>query len=412
MGQGFLHLMSSQQVPRVLSRFLPIGRTEQIALADCPGRVVAAAVLAPEALPPFDRALMDGYAVRAAEVASARETSPVFLEVVGAVPMGVRAEPQVGPGQAVAVPTGGMLPEGADAMVMVEHTRELPDGRIEVSKASAPGQHILHRGEDLAKGDALLPVGRRVATLDLGALAASGVTELAVYARPRVAILSTGDELVSPDEIPRQGQVRDTNASTLAAQVRASGGLPSFAGRVVDDYQALREATRRACEQADLLLLTGGSSVGARDHTAQVLRDLAEADLLIEGIALSPGKPTLLADLAGVPAFGMPGHPVSSFVVFHTVVAPLVRRLGGLIDPQRPRVVRGRLTANLPGSPGRETWQRVRLVEEPDGALCVKPVPGTSAVYTSLLASDGLLRIGADQEDWAKGEEVEVEMLR
>ncbi len=412
MSDGFLELMPARRVGEVLARFGAIGRTERVALDDAPGRVCAAAVCAPEDLPPFDRSLMDGFAVRAADVASARETSPVFLDMVGEVQMGEEAGVLIGPGQAAAVPTGAMLPRGADAVVMVEHTRELPDGRIEVTRPSAAGQHVLRAGEDVAAGEELVPAGRRLAPLDLGALAACGVTGVQVFCLPRVAVLSTGDELVDPQRNLRPGQVRDTNATTLAAQVRAAGGEPFFAGRIADEFDELREATDRARREADLVLLSGGSSVGVRDHTARVLQELSGAELLIEGIAVSPGKPTLLADLDGVPVFGMPGHPVSSFVVFHVVVAPLLRRLAGQADPARPHVRAGTLTVNAPGSPGRETFLRVRLEEVPGGGLEVTPVPGTSAVYSSLLQSDGLLRVPAEQEGWASGERVEVEVLR
>ncbi len=414
MSKGFLNLMPVGRIPAVLERFGPIERTETVDLDQAPGRVTAEALKAPEALPPFDRSLMDGYAVRGADVASARETAPVFLEVVGAVEMGAPAGAAIGSGQAVAVPTGAMLPAGADAVVMIEHTRELGDGRIEVLKASAPGQHLLSQGEDLAAGAELLPAGRRLAALDLGALAACGLARIPVVARPTVAILSTGDELVAPHTpAPLEpGKVRDTNASTLAAQVRAAGGQPLLAGRVADVRTELREATDRARRGADMVLLSGGSSVGARDHTASVLSELAGADLLVEGIALSPGKPTLLADLDGVPAFGMPGHPVSSFVVFHVVVRDLLARLAGERRPRPRPSLTGTLTANVPGSPGRETWLRVRIEAGPSGEPRVVPVPGTSAVYTSLLSSDGLLRVPAEQEGFAAGQTVTVEVLR
>jgi molybdopterin molybdotransferase len=412
MGSLFLELVPVAEAAARLERFTPIERRESVALAAAAGRVVARTLTAPEALPPFDRSLMDGYAVRSADAAAARETAPVFLAVTGEVEMGRSAAGTLGPGQAMAVPTGGMLPAGADAVVMIEHTRELPDGRIEVLKSVAGGQHVLPAGDDITAGATLLAAGHRVAALDLGALAACGVCSLEVFERPRVAILSTGDELVAPEERPGPGQVRDTNAVTLAAQVEHAGGRARLADRVVDDYAALLAATEAARREADLVLLSGGSSVGARDHTARVLRELSGGGLLLEGIAISPGKPTLAAAVDGVPVIGMPGHPVSSFVVFQVIIAPLLRRRGGeLQPPPRPRV-RGRLTANAPAAPGRETWLRVRLQPNAGGPPAVVPVPGSSAVYASLLGSDGLLRIPAEREGFARDEEVEVEVLR
>jgi molybdopterin molybdotransferase len=226
-----------------------------------------------------------------------------------------------------------------------------------------------------------------------------------------VAVLSTGDELVDAALRPSPGQIRDTNAATLCAQVAAAGGLPVPAGRIRDDPAALLEATRAARATADLVLLSGGSSVGSRDHTAQVLSALGPPGLLVHGIAIAPGKPTLLADIGGVPAFGLPGHPVSSFVVFQVIVAPLLRRLAGELRPPEPHLRRARLRTNLPGAPGRETFVPVRLEEERQG-LRAAPVLGNSAVHSSLLFCDGLVRIPANQEGFSQGAEVDVEILR
>lgn len=411
MGEEFLELIPIGEAARRLERFAPVARRESLAPDEAVGRVLAQDLVAPEDLPAFPRALMDGFAVRASDVAAARETSPAVLERVGEVSMGAPARAAVGPGQAVAVPTGAMLPAGGEAVVPIEHTRPL-GGRIEILRAAARGAHILGQGADLGRGALLKTLGTRLQALDLGALLAVGLTEVPVFARPRVAIVSSGDELVAPGQPTAPGQVRDTNALTLAAQVRLAGGEPILQGRCPDDRAQLEAACRAAAAQADLVLLSGGSSVGARDLTAEVLRTLAGQDLLVHGIALAPGKPTLAADLGGIPVLGLPGHPVSSFVVFHVLVRPLVQRLGGQSLPERPRTSRGVLAQNAPGQAGRETYHRVRLTDRPDGQVQVDVLPSTSAVYTSLLRSDGLLRVPAEAEGFAAGDEVDVEVLR
>ncbi|MBN2497021.1 MAG: molybdopterin molybdotransferase MoeA [Deltaproteobacteria bacterium] len=412
MSRSFLQLLPVEEALARLDRFRPVSRRERVGLTAACGRVLAGAVASSEPVPAFARSLMDGFAVRSGDVASARETAPVFLRRIGAVEMGRPAGLTIRSSQAAAVPTGAMLPEGADAVVMLEHSRELAGGQVEILRASAAGEHVLAAGEDLLPGASLCAAGQRLEPLDVGALAACGAVEVEVFCRPRVAVLSTGDELVDAAARPGPGQVRDTNALVLAAQVIRAGGEALLCGRVPDEPGALIRTTRQAREQADLVLLSGGSSVGVRDHTAAVLAELSGVELLIAGVAISPGKPTLLADLDGVAAFGMPGHPVSSFVVFHVLVAPLVERLAGLCGRGRRPTVRGRLADNAPAAPGRETWLRVRLERETDGEQRVVPLAGSSAVYTSLLRSDGLLRIPAGQEGWAAGEEVDVELLR
>ncbi len=412
MGQSFLNLMPVDEALGIFEQFHAVSRLEKVPLGKSVGRVTAKAIQSPESIPPFSRALMDGYAVRASDVASARETSPVFLEVTGAVTMGSEARLVPGSGQAVSIPTGAMLPEACDTVVMVEHTRELPDGRIEVLKASAPGQHVLKEGDDFPKGQTLLGPGHRICELDLGALAACGVSEIEVVAKPRVAILSTGDELVGLEDTPSAGQVRDTNATTLAAQVERCGVQASIVGRVEDEYKKLLDATSRACSEADMVLLSGGSSVGARDHTANVLKELSGKELLIEGVAISPGKPTLLAKVRKVAVFGLPGHPVSSFVVTHALVSRLIKILSGDKSTAVASFVKGRLEYNARAAPGRETWMRVLVEKGEDGENKVFPIHGESAVYSSLLQCNGLLRIPADREGFAKGEVVSVEVLR
>lgn len=399
--------MSVEAAQSVLLRFGPIQRTETVGLEDSIQRVTSQPIFAPESIPAFDRSQMDGYAVVSLDVAPASEAAPVFLSQIGVVEMGTFATQSIQSGQTMAVATGAMVPAGADAVVMQEHTYTGETGRIGVLRPAMKHQYVLRKGEDLPSGMELLSANHRVSLTDVGALAACGVTELMVYAKPKVAILSTGDELISSSERPLPGQVRDTNAITLAAQVRESGGLPLFVGRVGDNLAALRQATQQALETADMVLLSGGSSVGLRDHTAELLQQLAQADLLIQGIAIQPGKPTLLADVAGIPVFGMPGNPVSSFVIFYLFVRPLLVRMAGVLRPLQPNRLHGMLTDSVTGVAGRETWVRIRLERQPE-EVWITPMLGPSASYRTLLKSDGLLRIPIEQSGFRQGDRVEV----
>src|SRR6478609_7519253 len=379
-----LTLIQADEARRILADTPPVGR-ERVAIGAALGRVLAEAFAAPADLPGERRSVMDGYAVRGADVRGASDLWPVVLSVAGSVPMGDVFPRGVASGEAVAIATGGWLPAGADTVVMIEHVASLDGGaRVELSRAVVPGANVVERGEDLARGAPVLPAGRRLRPQDLALLATFGVTGVDVHRRPRVAVLSTGNELCDPAETPRPGQVRDANQTALAAQATAAGCDVTAGGIVRDDAAALRDAIARA------------------------LADLAAPGILFHGIDIRPGEPTLFARAGAKPVVGMPGFPPSSLIVFDAFIRPMLWRLGGedARDPwpsRRP----ARIGREHRSVVGREDYLRVRLVER-DGATWADPLPGGSATLSNVVFADGLVRVDAAAPGLAAGDPVDV----
>jgi molybdopterin molybdotransferase len=393
-------------VGEALAGFRPARRTavETVALAQAHGRVPAVPVRAAHDLPGFARSTVDGYAVRAADTYGASEGLPSYLDVTGAVAMGRSPEGAVAPGTAFAMPTGGVIPEGADAVVMVEHTQEAMAGTIEVVRPAAPGDGLVRADEDAAAGTELVPAGRALRAQDLGLLAAAGVTQVRVHARPRVAIVSTGDEVVDPATAALgAGQVRDASAVALAALVRDAGGEPDLRGIVPDDHDALAATLGEAVASSDVVVVSAGSSVGARDETAAVVAGLGKPGIWAHGLALRPGKPTLLADCGGVPVIGLPGNPRSALVVFGLVGVPIVRLVGGVTRPPAQASTRARLERDVPSAAGRLDVVQVALR---DGVAA--PLFGASALLSILSAADGYVVVPDEATGLAAGTEVDV----
>jgi molybdopterin molybdotransferase len=409
----FFRLKTREEVLALYSRFSAAG-VEEVGLAQALDRVLAADLAAPEDVPGFLRASMDGYAVAAKDTFGASVGAPQYLEIKGEVPMGAVPARSVNPGETLRVPTGAMLPPGTNAVVMVEYTAEHEGGTLEVRRPVAPGENVLTPGEDVARGETLFPAGCRLRPQEIGLLAALGVTRLTVYQKPRVAIISTGDEIVALSRRPAPGQVRDANAHLAAAQVAAWGGVPKLQGIIPDDFKALKDALAAAAAQAHLILVSGGSSVGTRDLTLTAIRDLPGAAVLVHGVAIRPGKPTILASLGAAapkPLLGLPGHPASAAVVMEVLGRPLLAQLSGLA-PAAPwgRMVSAQLSRNLAGASGREDYVRVRLRQESD-ALWADPVLGPSGLLSPLVKSDGLVMIPLGVEGLFKGEQVEVRLF-
>lgn len=391
---------------RFLHHFQPTVRTEPIATAAALDRVLAETVLSPQDLPDFERSTVDGYAVNAPDTYGATPTLPAFLTVAGEVPMGQASPLALGMGEAALVHTGGMIPQGANAVVMVENTQRVDDQSIEVMKPVAEGENVIQVGEDVRRGQPVLAPGRQLRPQDLGGLLALGITEVTVAVPPRVAILSTGDEVVPPDHSPAPGQIRDINSYALTALTTRAGGLPLQYGIIPDERAALETAARRAFAEADIVVLSAGSSVSYRDMSVDVIAGLGQPGVLVHGVSVRPGKPTILALCDGKPVFGLPGNPVSAMVIFDLFVTPTIGALLGLVRPLQPQVP-ARLTRNVASTTGREDYVQVRLEQRADG-LWATPIFGKSNLIYTLVNADGTIKVPLDSNGIAAGEWVTV----
>jgi molybdopterin molybdotransferase len=397
----------------VVAQHLTTRSAVKVPLLESLGRRLAAAVRAPEDVPGFDRSTVDGYAVRARDTFGATESMPAYVDITGEVLMGQAPREALKTGQAWRIATGGMLPPGADAVVMVEYTEELDERTIGVTRPVAPGDNVVRRGEDIGAGEVALAAGKRIRPQDMGLLAAIGVMEVPVLQAPKVGIISTGDELVAPAEKPAAGQVRDINSYALYGAVQGCGGLPRLYGIVRDVYADLAKVLRQALQENDIVLLSGGSSVGARDVAARAIESLAEPGVLFHGIAVKPGKPTVGAVVDGKPVFGLPGHPTSALVIFDLLVAPLVREgcypsegEGESLDYP----LRAVITRNLHSAAGRDDFVRVKLSNQ-NGQLYAEPVLGKSGLIGTMVKADGLVHIPAGKEGVEAGELVAAKLF-
>jgi molybdopterin molybdotransferase len=415
----FLRLSSPAEALQTLLAALPDPQPvgEQIDASLALGRVLLEDLRAPHPLPEFPRSTVDGYAVRARDTFGASESLPAYLNLVGEVPMGRPADFSLQPGECALIHTGGMLPEQADAVVMLEHTERSGANEIEVFRPVATGENVLSVGEDVAEGQVVLKAGQRLRPAEIGGCMALGITTLRVAKKINVGIISSGDEIVPPHQRPQPGQVRDINSYSLAALVEAAGGQARLWGIVPDDLQAMKTTAAQALAESDLLLITAGSSASVRDMTAEAIASLGAPGVLVHGVNVRPGKPTILAVCNGKPVIGLPGNPVSALVIASLFVVPLIERLLGASP--RPKVsVLAKLTINLSSQAGREDWVAVKVVDSgAQGAgqggarYLAEPVFGKSNLIFSLAAADGLIRIPPDATGLSAGELVEVLLM-
>jgi len=387
--------------------------TERVFLRQAYRRVLAADVVAPEDLPEFDKSTVDGYAVRAADTAAAAASGgrPASLKIVGEVEMGRPPEFAIRPGEAARIPTGGMLPEGADAVIMLEDTLLRERSAVEATRRSAPGENVIRRAEDVSRGAVVLRRGTRLRPQDVGLLAGIGVVEVEVFLQPRVAVLATGDEIIPPDRRPTTGEVRDINTYTISALVQQEGGIPHVYEIVPDDRSRLLGALEAARAASDLVLVSGGSSVGQKDAVAWAINAMGSPGVIVHGVNIKPGKPTILGVVDGTPVVGLPGHPVSGMVIFDVFVRDVLRGLAGRTPPRDlGRIVRARMGRRVPSAGGREDHVRVFL-EERDGALWAIPQLGKSGIITTMTRADGLVVVPPERDGLAEGDDVAVELF-
>lgn len=380
-----------------------VGRIEKVPLEQAIGRVLAENIIAEEYVPDFNRSTVDGYAVRARDTFGCSDAIPAILPLAGEILMGEGAKMPLQPETCVYVPTGGAVPNGADSVVMIEYTEDYGDGSIGIAKAVAPGQNMIFRGDDVYPGKTILHKGRLLTSQDIGALAAIGKTKVPVVQRLRVGIISTGDELVPPNAVPGPGQIRDVNSTMLGAMLNAFGVDVIQYGIVIDDPLRLAQVVDDASNHCDAVILSGGSSVGVKDATCQIIETRGE--LLLHGIAIKPGKPTILGREGNKPLIGLPGHPVAAYFITKLFVLPLFARLSG--QTLKSYTITARLAEKLGANHGRAQYQCCRL-EEKDGELWAYPVHGKSGLITTLAECDGYFCIDRDCEGLPQGATVHV----
>ncbi|MBS4032314.1 MAG: molybdopterin molybdotransferase MoeA [Clostridiales bacterium] len=382
-------------------------RGNKIPLIDAVGRVLTRPFIVSDDLPLFNRSTMDGFAVMAKDTFGTTDAMPALLEIAGEVLMGQIPPVPLSPGYALRISTGGMLPDGSDAVVMVEYTELLGNKTVAIHRAVAPGENTIIRGEDMKMGETLLSAGHILRPQDVGALAALGYTEVDVSDKPRVAILSTGDELVMPDQTPKPGQIRDINSYLLAAMVKQAGGTPTLLGIIPDQADELLFALKEA-RAFDCIILSGGSSAGTRDHTAAAINKLGNPGVLFHGVSMRPGKPLIFGIVDDKPYFGLSGNPTSAMVGFLLFVQPLLLHLAG--SREVPNLLQARVDRNLSSASGREDYFRAVLYDR-DGELWARPLLGQANLISTVVRGNALLRIPQNSEGIEAGEILEAILI-
>jgi molybdopterin molybdotransferase len=407
----FFNLKTVDETMDIIDQhFAPIHEPVRISITEAVGRILAEDVYSTQQVPPFARATVDGYAIQARTIYGASESMPAFLDIIGKIQMGKGAEIPLLEGHAQYIPTGGMVPEGADSVVMIEYVEEVGE-LLNVYRQVAPGENVIRAGDDISIGDYALAKGSRLRPQDLGLLAAIGVTEVAVYKIPTAGILSTGDEIVPPEQTElAPGEIRDINSIMIGSRLQQLGAHVIYGGIVQDEYEEFLTRAKALFEQVDLLVLSGGSSVGTRDFTVQVLGALGEPGVLVHGVATKPGKPTIVGKSQGKPVLGLPGHPVSALIMLDLLGVPILRKLQGESRDVLDKRIRARISRNIPSSVGRSDYIRVTL-EERENELWAIPVFGKSGLVSTLSESDGIVEISANKEGILEGEQVKVRLF-
>ncbi|MEW6570269.1 MAG: gephyrin-like molybdotransferase Glp [Nitrospirota bacterium] len=412
-GRG--ELITAEQARELILRHATFKRPDEICLPidSSFDMIISKDVFSPENLPAFSRSTVDGFAANSADTFGATETLPAYLNVKGEISMGEEPQFRLGKSEVAKIFTGGMLPDGADSVVMLEHIQQLDEKMIEIVKSVSPGENVIQIGEDARKGERILEKGHRLRPQDVGVLAALGITDVWVYKKPAVSIISTGDEIVPVDGPVKPGQVRDINSYTLTGLVLKSGAIPLRKGLFIDDYKIIRDAVQNSMRDSHMILITGGSSVGEKDMTARIINDIGKPGVLFHGVSLKPGKPLIGGIVDDIPVFGLPGHPAAVNVCFKVVIEPVLQFLSGLNNDysyQNRRIVRARIARNISSGPGREEHIAVTL-EEREGETWAIPILGKSGLITTLTRADGTAVIPLRKFGVQEGDVVEVRLF-
>jgi len=382
----------------------PLG-IEEVSLMEAYSRILAEDIIAPIDVPHFRRSTMDGYAVRAEDTFGASEDNPKKLKLVNKIEIGELAKVKVGFGEAVEVSTGSMVPEGANAVLMLEHAEKI-NNEIIVFKATSPGENIIEVGFDIKKGEKILFKGEFLSARKLGILASLGIPRVKVYRKPKVAIISTGCELLSPGNQLKPGKIYDINSTTISASVVECGGIPNFLGIFADKYEDIRKVVSSALSNYDIVILSGGTSVGVTDIVREVINGLGEPGIIIDGVRIKPGKPTIVGVVKRKPIFCLPGHPMSSLMTFHIFVAPVIRGFSGMPN-LKPKIVKAELAVRVIPASGRINFIPVKLIRE-NGKLKAYPILKGSSAITSLAKADGYFKTDINANVVLEGKQIEV----
>lgn len=406
----FFNVVSVDKAKQILSdefEDIKLGN-EIVSIKEALQRYLGKDIIAEYNIPEFNRSTVDGYAILVEDSHGASEAVPSVLTITGEVKMGEFTDKKIKPGQAIYVPTGGMLPIGATGMIMIEHTEKMDDETLLISKPITNGENVVYKAEDIKKGEIILRRGQKIATKEVGVLASLGINDIPVFKKPRVYIISTGDEIIDIKEELKPGKIRDINSYALESLVEISGGTVSGQEIIRDDFESLLSCVEKAIKVSDIVLLSGGSSVGTKDFTHKVINSIGGRGVFVHGLAIKPGKPTIIGDGKGKPIVGLPGHPVSSIVVYKAIIEPFIKGLLGN-DELTPRVM-AKVTHNFPSSPGKQTYHMVKLNEE-NGDLFATPSFGKSGMITLLSKSQGYIIIKEHEEGINEGELREVFLL-
>jgi len=416
MFQKFLDLKSIEQFWKIVEKKLGIkpNKKEMINFKESINSILAQDIKATENLPAFDRSTVDGYAVKSQDIQGVSQSLPTYLNLIGSIKMGEKADLEIEDGQAAYIPTGAMLPKGADCVVMVEQTENISDHMVEIYQTAGVGENIIKKGEEIKKGEVILKKGHRIRPRDMGIFAGLGITEFAVYKKPSVAIISTGDELVEPEEKMKFGEIRDINTYTISYLLSEINAEVTQVGIIEDTYEKLKSSIEKYLDY-DLILVSGGSSAGLKDVTVDVINELGEPGVLVHGLKVKPGKPTILGKINNTPIMGLPGHPGSAWIIANKFVLPLVKLLSGQYDVNNVRkninkediIQPAILSRNISSDKGREEIIPV-LIEEKEGEKFAKPLLGKSSFMRIFIESDGYLEIEAAKEGIEKGQKVNV----